>query len=688
MSLRLACLGAATARSAAPRACAAGSTRLVSLSSPAVALLLLFARLWLPMSTASLLVATRQLAMDINLDACELLPPQSPVQWVAGRPLMLNDSQFSRLGLLHSYNNDTAAAGKNGMPNSSLRLHNGGYNHLLFGVDSLLVIPENVSAEVAHGLDRFRGGVVQYMWVELCNSQHLLVGHPFAVGSSSTSSTSEFLLMNLLFAILGSLFARVSSKSTRFEVVLKLYNMVKFKSAYNACMCACSFYLGVAISTSTSSFQDVVSSFNVFTNKGLLGSNSSTSVIMLLILLNLPSTAAVCSTCKGAVDGCAGGAACPWLTTVASNAAAVVITATAGFISAKALLPPGLLQAFPRSVLDTILLLARMPAARTPFNMTSTTTAAELRMAYRQGRISKSDVAEGISTLVSNAGSTSEELTKLQMQIKALELELSEAEPQARTELGGVYVYVLAKISQFVLKSNAPVWARAIQERTGTSMAASLHFPPAEIADGAVPMMAQLFVLFVHAFGLEHLHTVGPFIHRVVHESVWVNDFTWQYAFELLVIYLKALDERRNTISMGTIWESGSQDTFIKNAQKAAIQRWGTKFVFFRAHGGNPGTDAAGRAAATAAAAVAAADATAKGGANKAKWNGKWTPGAKPCLTFNNGRDQHPRNCLLADGTCKFDHVCDHFVTGGGKCGSSAHGRTSCDNPSKLPRQQ
>ena len=148
------------------------------------------------------------------------------------------------------------------------------------------------------------------------------------------------------------------------------------------------------------------------------------------------------------------------------------------------------------------------------------------------------------------------------------------------------------------------------------SLAASLHFPPAEITDGAVPMMTQLFVLFVHAFGLEHLHTVGPFIHRVVHESVWVNDFTWQYAFELLVVYLKALDERRNTITMGNIWESGSQDTFAKNAQKAATQRWGTKFVFFRTHGGNRGTDAASRAAATAAAAAAATDTAAKGGAD------------------------------------------------------------------------
>ena len=272
------------------------------------------------------------------------------------------------------------------------------------------------------------------------------------------------------------------------------------------------------------------------------------------------------------------------------------------------------------------------------------------------------------------------------MQIKALELELSEAEPQSRTELGGVYVYILAKISQFVLKTNAPVWARGVQERAGTSMAASLHFPPAEIADAAVPMMAQLFVLFIHAFGLEHLHTVGPFVHRVVHESVWLNDFTWQFALELLLVYLKALDERRQSLTMSTIWESGSQDTYTKMAHKAAAQRWGSKFVFFRTHGGNPGTNAAKAAAAAAAAAAATASSSKEG--TKIKWNGKFTAGAKPCLTFNNGRDAHPRSCLLPDGTCKFDHVCDHFLTGGGKCGSSAHGRHACNNPAKQPRLQ
>jgi hypothetical protein len=299
-------------------------------------------------------------------------------------------------------------------------------------------------------------------------------------------------------------------------------------------------------------------------------------------------------------------------------------------------------------------------------------------MAYRQGRISKSDVAEGISTLVANVGSDAADLTRLQMQIKTIELELSEPEPQARTEIGGVYVYIMAKISQFVLKSQAPVWVRTVQEKAGASMAAALHFPATEIADATVPMMVELFVLFVHAFGLEHLHTVGPFVHRVVHESVLMQDYTWLYAFELLIVYLKVLDERRSNVSMGSIWESGSQDTFAKNAEKAARQRWGANFVFFRTHGGNPGKQPAQPGLAT----------SRDQGNSKLKWNGKFTKGAKPCLTFNNGRDNHPRTCLMPDGTCKFDHVCDHFLEGGQKCLATDHGRNACTNPNKSERRQ
>ena len=51
--------------------------------------------------------------------------------------------------------------------------------------------------------------------------------------------------------------------------------------------------------------------------------------VVLLVVLMSQSAHAVCATCRGACDGCAGGDSCPWLATVAANAAVVVATAKA-----------------------------------------------------------------------------------------------------------------------------------------------------------------------------------------------------------------------------------------------------------------------------------------------------------------------------------------------------------------------
>ena len=112
----------------------------------------------------------------------------------------------------------------------------------------------------------------------------------------------------------------------------------------------------------------------------------------IVLLLNLPTIDAVCSTCRGAVDGCTGGAACPWLTTVAANAAVVVATATTGAISIAALLPSDLIRAFPRNVLEKIRRLARLPPPGTFFEFDpATTTVASLRAALAQGLIDNSE---------------------------------------------------------------------------------------------------------------------------------------------------------------------------------------------------------------------------------------------------------------------------------------------------------
>ena len=63
---------------------------------------------------------------------------------------------------------------------------------------------------------------------------------------------------------------------------------------------------------------------------------------------------------------------------------------------------------------------------------------------------------------------------------------------------------------------------------------------------------------------------------------------------------------------------------------------------------------------------------------------------AKPCAAFNSGA-AHNAFQLKADGSCRFGHVCDHWVSDkgpGGKClgsaGTKGHARDACDNPGRC----
>ena len=53
-----------------------------------------------------------------------------------------------------------------------------------------------------------------------------------------------------------------------------------------------------------------------------------------------------------------------------------------------------------------------------------------------------------------------------------------------------------------------------------------------------------------------------------------------------------------------------------------------------------------------------------KGAEKEAKWNNKFNhdKDAKPCSAYNNGV-AHNAFQLKADGSCRFGHVCDHWVS-------------------------
>ena len=83
------------------------------------------------------------------------------------------------------------------------------------------------------------------------------------------------------------------------------------------------------------------------------------------------------------------------------------------------------------------------------------------------------------------------------------------------------------------------------------------------------------------------------------------------------------------------------------------------------------------------------------GEATAAEWNGKSTASAtSTCDAYNLGHDHQARH-LLPDGTCKFAHRCDKWVSDKGPAGRclGTHPRTKCTNPNRCdakvePEQQ
>ena len=211
--------------------------------------------------------------------------------------------------------------------------------------------------------------------------------------------------------------------------------------------------------------------------------------------------------------------------------------------------------------------------------------------------------------------------------------------------------------------------------RSKAASSSEKWFPSPEVADVAVPMIAQLLVLFIHAVGVAHVHTAAPFVDKFVYEVVWTRGYSFIEAFELLAVYLSVLDERLPGVTMSTIWAGGSQDTLWRRAQDSVARRWPSSLHgTFRPGRVAPRDDVnhekTGRMAAKEVAASS----------KVAAWNGKWSQGARPCGAFNSG-SLHTPGQLLSCGTCRYAHVCDRYVADGFKCASPDHTRTTCDNP-------
>ena len=169
--------------------------------------------------------------------------------------------------------------------------------------------------------------------------------------------------------------------------------------------------------------------------------------------------------------------------------------------------------------------------------------------------------------------------------------------------------------------------------------------------------------------------TTGMFLAEIVHDVI-ITTGNWKVALEHFLLYVQKIDS-------GCGWElanasaKGSHDTFMNKALKAA----GVTSPL-RPSNPNGGKNSEKNNP------PPTSDKTNQGGNTGKSWNGDFNkdPNAKPCAAFNSNSEHRPQS-LNSNGSCKFCHKCDQWVSNkgpGGRCESTSHSRSACNNSHKC----
>jgi hypothetical protein len=389
--------------------------------------------------------------------------------------------------------------------------------------------------------------------------------------------------------------------------------------------------------------------------------------IVLLLVFFVGHVAAVpCPHCHGNFGSCAWSAAnpvCPAVAVVSTNAK--VMAAGAGAIVVSTLIKPRFLRAFTKATLDSLVSLIKRPAPGTPFVIDAAMTGTALLSACRYGQTTVESALFGLSDLIDQE-TDADELAKLKQKVEMLKTLgslkglMSEANPIVDM---GIYSYVWAKVSEFVVKRpSSASGALDSSASTQTSVFQAKTFRPENESQFSRQM--NLFGMFVHALGVVSFLVLADFYEHVVHDTVGLRGETWQLAHELMLILFRRVEDSGGSLTLGTVFNESYLNTHMSEARRNVT-------LFFRPHGGNPGET----------------DDVVSGIEQRRMPNGKSTASAdKVCAAFNFKNRRHSQSDLLADGTCRHRHACNHWVSNKGSNGRCLgdHPNFQCTNPAKV----
>ena len=399
------------------------------------------------------------------------------------------------------------------------------------------------------------------------------------------------------------------------------------------------------------------------------------SIFWFILFTNFGLVGSTCPHCFGNFMSCTfdTDSKCPAIVDVTNNAA--VIAAGSGILTLAKLIKPRFMRLFSRVHLDTILTLASRKEPGEAFDITEDTTGTQLLMAIQNGRTTMEMAIFKLCELMdTETNATKRAVLKNRMDCMKTASDIRAKLPSgAFTGLydTGVLTFMWAKVSEFVMSKSMQVKLHVEGVKPSSSDSTSASDLSAKVVRPSsmeeFGEMLNLYTMYLHGLGVCSALLITDFFEHAVYDSIRQRGESWEFAHELMIIMLRRVEDSGGKLNLGTVYNELYLNTVMDEARHNVT-------LFFRSHGGNPGNNNKN-----------------KGIESESKsFNKKFTSTGKPCPAFNLQKD-HSAAILHPNGTCKFNHVCDHWVSNKGKngrclgtAGTKGHCRATCDNPHKC----
>lgn len=378
-----------------------------------------------------------------------------------------------------------------------------------------------------------------------------------------------------------------------------------------------------------------------------------------------PALGVTCRSCFDGIQGCTGGADCLFATRTAANLAALTVGGVA--INVASLLPASYVRHLPSQVLRTLAAIARVGNTDDPPDL-GPMTLTELQECLSSGRIETAAYKAELSSRLADQATAAAQVTRISAMLLGLQSGTTSANTRHIEGINsyGVLGYLVAAAS-LIVNSGKRTYSAGTASSEGSSSSGGSGTLNIRIPTSGSQFSELLMVwqTLAHAVGAANILATVPFLQQVVWDGISTLGLYWQQAYCLFIIYLEAIEDSRGTLHLANVFAAGAQDTRLKAANQRYTELFSCQLC--------DDQDGKGKEI--------------EKGKGVKKWNNKDSPNAnKVCTTYNFKDAEHPQQHLHKDGTCKFRHVCNHWVTGkgpGGMC-EGDHPKWACTNPNKT----